>query len=85
LKIPEHLLCPISDDLMVEPVVISSGFTYEKSEIQKHFQINGNFDPLNREEVDGKLMITNFNIKHATEEYLRENPWAYEFTPMDSL
>ena len=33
LKIPEHLICPITDDLMEEPVIISSGFTYEKSEI----------------------------------------------------
>ena len=52
LKIPEHLICPITDDLMEEPVIISSGFTYEKSEILKHFQTNGYFDPLNRSEVD---------------------------------
>ena len=56
---------------MEEPVVISSGFTYEKSEILKHFQTNGNFDPLNRDQVDPKILITNYNIKHATEEFLR--------------
>ena len=71
LKIPEHLICPITDDLMEEPVVVSSGFTYEKTEIIKHFQTNGYFDPLNRSEVDSNILITNFNIKHATEEYLR--------------
>lgn len=79
------MLCPISDDLMEEPVVIGSGFTYEKSEVMKHFQINGNFDPLNREQVDTKILLTNYNIKHATEEFLRSNPWAFEFTPYDSL
>ena len=71
LEIPDFLLCPITDDLMEEPVVISSGFTYEKSEILKHFQTNGNFDPLNRDQVDPKILITNYNIKHATEEFLR--------------
>jgi len=85
LKIPEHLICPITDDLMSEPVIISSGFTYEKQEITKHFSINGNTDPLNRENVDPNIMIINYNIKHATEEYLRANPWAFEFTPYDSL
>ena len=33
-KIPEHLICPIKDDLMDDPVILDpSGFTYEKSEI----------------------------------------------------
>ena len=85
LSIPEHLICPITDDLMEEPVMISSGFTYEKSEIQKHFKTNGNFDPLNREKVDPNNLITNYSIKHATEEFLRSNPWAFEFTPYDKL
>ena len=85
LQIPDHLLCPITDDLMEEPVIISSGFTYEKSEVMKHFSINGNFDPLNREQVDPKILTVNYNIKHATEEFLRSNPWAFEFTPYDSL
>ena len=70
---------------MEEPVVISSGFTYEKSEMTKHFSANDNFDPLNREKVDPKILITNYNIKHATEEFLRTNPWAFEFTPYDKL
>ena len=70
---------------MEEPVIISSGFTYEKAEITKHFQINGYTDPLNRENVEKNTMIRNYSIMHATEEYLRDNPWAFEFTPYDSL
>lgn len=37
---------------MDEPVILESGFTYEKTEIIKHFQKNGNFDPMTREEVN---------------------------------
>jgi len=29
-ELPQHLVCPINDDLMEEPVMLSSGFTYEK-------------------------------------------------------
>ncbi len=46
--IPEFLLCRITDDLMEEPVILSSGFTYEKSAILKHFTKNGHYDPVTR-------------------------------------
>jgi STIP1 family protein 1 len=46
--IPDFLLCRITDDFMEEPVIIQSGFTYEKKAILKHFQINGCTDPITR-------------------------------------
>lgn len=46
--IPDFLLCRITDDFMEEPVIIQSGFTYEKKAIIKHFQINGCTDPITR-------------------------------------
>lgn len=63
---------------MDEPVLLQSGFTYEKCEIQKHFQMNGNFDPMTREEVDPDVLILNKQIKHATQDFLMQNPWAFE-------
>ena len=63
---------------MDEPVVLESGFTYEKAEIIKHFDRNGNFDPITREKVDTSVLIENKHIKHATADYLVKNPWAFE-------
>jgi STIP1 family protein 1 len=58
MDVPQYLICPITDDLMEEPVVLQSGFTYEKCNIQKHFSVNGNFDPMTREVIEpGKLII----------------------------
>jgi len=37
---------------MEEPVILESGFTYERAAILEHFQKNGNFDPMTREEVN---------------------------------
>lgn len=68
--VPDHLVCRITDELMTEPVVLTSGFTYEKAQIIQHFRVNGNFDPLTREEVDPNLLIPNRNIKQATQEFL---------------
>jgi len=47
-EIPEFLLCRITDDLMQEPVLLSSGFTYEKAAILTHFNKNGYYDPVTR-------------------------------------
>ena len=63
---------------MDEPVLLESGFTYEKSEIKKHFEMNGNFDPMTREQVDPHILIVNKQIKQATQDYLMNNPWAFE-------
>jgi len=78
LDVPDYLLCRITDELMDEPVTLSSGFTYEKSQILRHFQINGNFDPMTREEVDTSIMIPNKSLKYAIQDYLLNNPWAFE-------
>lgn len=63
---------------MDEPVILQSGFTYEKAEISKHFEKNGNFDPMTREEVDPNVLILNKQIKQATQDFLMQNPWAFE-------
>ena len=85
LEIPDYLICRISDDLMEEPVCLESGFTYEKSSITKHFQINGNFDPMTREEVKTSNLVINKQIKHATEEFLMKNPWGFEHFPGENI
>ena len=63
LEVPDYLLCRITDELMDEPVVLESGFTYEKDQIVRHFEYNGNTDPLTREEVNPQVLILNKNIK----------------------
>ena len=83
-EVPEYLTCPLSLDFMEEPVMLSSGFTYEKADILAHFKANGKFDPQTREEVDDRLIL-NQSIKHATEEFLRCNPWAFQHSLYDSL
>lgn len=69
--IPEFLLCPITCDLILEPVLISSGHTYEKSELKKHFLKNGYKDPLTGEAVSA-TMIDNINLRQAIEDYIEK-------------
>jgi hypothetical protein len=47
-SIPDFLLCRIKDDFMEDPVIIQSGFTFERKCIETHFKMNGAFDPITR-------------------------------------
>lgn len=40
--------------------------------------MNGNFDPMTREHVNPNVLIINKQIRIATQEYLQQNPWAFE-------
>ena len=73
-------MCKITDELFKDPVVLSSGFTYEREFIVSHFKHNGQNDPLTREEVNYKL-FPNKAMKAAVEGYLAQNPWAYDYYP----
>jgi len=70
---------------MEEPVILTSGFTYEKELIKRHFEVNGAFDPLTREEVNPEMLILNKNLKQATQDFLQKNPWAFEYIPGQPL
>ena len=39
LHVPEFFLCPISGDLMKEPVTLESGRTFEKESTIKYFEV----------------------------------------------
>ena len=70
---------------MEEPVILESGFTYEKEKILEHFQYNGSFDPITREKVNPEVLIFNKHIKQASQDFLMKNPWAFEYVPGETL
>ena len=70
---------------MSDPVLLSSGFSYERSAIMKHFSYNGWTDPVTREDVRQDVVIENRNLKKAIEYFLKSNPWAYNHMPGSNL
>lgn len=77
---PNHLSCPLTlvrsrdQDLYREPMIVSSGQTYEKDYIIKHFEANGNTDPITRAKLADGLLIANKNIKQAAADWLSRQP-----------
>ena len=60
-KFYDALTCPISLDIFKEPVIVSSGHTYEKEYIMKIINDNGN-DPLTRKPLNKKYVIDNYLV-----------------------
>lgn len=68
---PTDLCCPISKDIMIEPVMMSDGHTYDKENIEKWLQKN-NKSPLTNEILKPDITI-NFNLKKLIEDYKEKN------------
>jgi len=50
MRIRDEFLCPITHDLLREPVVANDGHTYEKSAIEKWLRTK-NLSPMTNEEM----------------------------------
>jgi hypothetical protein len=64
---PEELLCPITLELFVEPVVASDGHTYERSALAALFAGGGRkrkaCSPLTRAPLDPKVQVPNLALR----------------------
>ncbi|XP_004349536.1 hypothetical protein CAOG_02783 [Capsaspora owczarzaki ATCC 30864] len=77
--VPDYLVGKISCDLLVDPVITPSGITYERYCIEEHLRANGGYDPVTRAKLKESQLVPNLALKDATEDFLRLNPWAYDW------
>ncbi|KAF4373523.1 hypothetical protein F8388_025217 [Cannabis sativa] len=73
VEIPNHFLCPISFDLMKDPVTLSTGITYDRENIEKWLE-EGNFTcPVTNQILHNFDMIPNHSIRKMIQEWGLEN------------
>lgn len=68
-EIIKEYLCPITHELMIDPVMIDSGNTFEREAILKYFE-NHNKDPETNEVLDNKKLIANKHLKGAINRFV---------------
>ncbi|KAI3489983.1 hypothetical protein L1887_45898 [Cichorium endivia] len=61
--VPKEFSCPISLQLMQDPVIISSGQTYERTSIEKWMQAGNDVCPKTRQILANKTLIPNFALR----------------------
>eukprot|EP00253_Pinus_taeda_P027562 PITA_27562 len=65
---PHHFLCPILQEIMVDPHIAADGFTYEHSNIKAWLE-NNNTSPMTNEPLDHDKLIPNHALKSAILEW----------------
>jgi hypothetical protein len=75
---PDHLCCPLSLELFVDPVIVSSGHTYERAQIAHWIQTQqaNNQEPTcptTRQPIGLESIHPNWAVKKAVDAYLEEN------------
>lgn len=71
-KYPDAYLCPITFEILEEPVVCADGHTYEKSAIELWLKTH-NTSPKTNAPLPHKHLIVNYALKNAIEEWKRGN------------
>ena len=67
-EIPNDFQCPITMDLMEEPVICEDGYTYERKAILEYLKQN-TVSPITRQPINKNKLIVNRNLKDAIERY----------------
>jgi hypothetical protein len=68
-EIPNEFICPITRDIMQDPVFTLDGHTYEREVITEWFRTN-NTSPITNAVLRDKTLIPNYALKSRIEEWL---------------
>jgi len=72
VDIPSEFLCPISNEVMKDPVIACDGHTYERSEIENYLKQH-NKSPLTGEAAEHSFVFPNKAMKKQIEAFLSAN------------
>ncbi|KAL3673090.1 hypothetical protein V7S43_002385 [Phytophthora oleae] len=78
-EVPDYFMCPISMEVMHDPVTTPNGVSYERRCLEEHLRHNGAIDPLTRKRLTLDMLRPNTSLKAAIQDYLEKNSWAFEY------
>jgi hypothetical protein len=62
LALPGVLTCPLTSQIMVDPVVAADGYTYERAALEQWRVKHGNVSPITRESADLSIVYPNSSL-----------------------
>ncbi|KAE8685351.1 U-box domain-containing protein 3 [Hibiscus syriacus] len=72
ISIPPHFLCPLSLELMTDPVIVASGQTYDRTSIQKWLDSGLSICPMTRQTLKHRDLIPNHTVKNMVANWCDE-------------
>lgn len=73
LTIPNHYRCPISLDLMKDPVTLSTGITYDRHSIETWIEAGNKTCPITNQVLNGLEPIPNHTIRKMIQNWCVDN------------
>uniref|UniRef100_A0A803M7M8 RING-type E3 ubiquitin transferase n=1 Tax=Chenopodium quinoa TaxID=63459 RepID=A0A803M7M8_CHEQI len=73
VPIPSYFRCPLSLDFMLDPVIVASGQTFERSSIQRWLDHGLNTCPKTRQYLSHTNIIPNYTVKALVANWFQEN------------
>jgi hypothetical protein len=68
----ESFLCPISQEIMRDPVITPKGISFERKAILDWLKKSQNC-PITKTKLTEKDLITNYSLKNAIDEYIKRS------------
>lgn len=65
---PDGFMCPVTLEVMQDPVVASDGHSYERSSLVRILESTG-VSPLTRENLNGRIVVPNINLRKRIRDY----------------
>eukprot|EP00938_MAST-03A_sp_MAST-3A-sp1_P005770 g5770.t1 len=72
-SIPSEMICPITGEMMKNPVICEDGFSYEKSAIEKWFKTGSDRSPMTNKRPDSLKLIPNHTLRKLIEDWKKKN------------
>lgn len=73
VEIPYEFLCPITQEIMREPVICSDGFTYEKQAIVEWFMSGKYTSPMTNEALTDTNYTPNCDLRNQIHRFVYDN------------
>ncbi|KAK1361553.1 RING-type E3 ubiquitin transferase [Heracleum sosnowskyi] len=74
MVIPHLFRCPISLDLFTDPVILSTGHTYDRSSIEKWLAAGNLTCPVTMQKLHDPSMVPNHTLRHLIDQWIRKAP-----------
>lgn len=69
--VPHEFLCPISYEIMIDPVICADGHTYERLHIERWLK-QSHLSPKTNERLNVTTLIPNYALRNVIQEYLKK-------------
>lgn len=73
VSIPTHFRCPISLELMKDPVTVSTGITYDRQSIETWLDMGNTTCPVTNQELNWDDLIPNHSIRRMIQDWCVAN------------